>query len=216
MKNGFRPVVLAAIMAVCLLSPAQADEGLWLFDQPPRLLLKERYQFDLEDAFLERLQKSTVHVSRGGSGGFVSADGLVMTNHHVALSWLEELAADKKDLIKTGFYANRRDQELPCPDMELRVVWSMADVTARVHEAVKPSMTMAEASKARRDAMRAIEKESRAATGLESEVVGLYHGGQYHLYRCKKYTDVRLVFAPAKVAIGRDGAVPPAEVAGRR
>ena len=194
MVRGTRFLVAAfGLLAAC--SPAWSDEGLWLFTQPPQLQLKEKYAFELTDTLLERLQKASVMVG-SASGSFVSPDGLVLTNRHVGLQWVQELSENGADLVRDGFYADQRGKELRCTGLELRVLSSMHDVTARVDEAIKPDMTLAEASKARDLVLRAIEEESRMKTSLVSEIVALNHGGRYHLYRYKKYTDVRLVFVP--------------------
>jgi Peptidase S46 len=175
---------------------ALADEGMWLLNNPPRDLLKQKYQFDLTDSWLERVQSASVRFNSGGSGSFVSADGLAVTNHHVGADALQKLSPKDKDYYRDGFYARSRSEELKCPDLELNVLRSIEDVTARVGAAVKPEMTPAQAFAARRAVMAEIEKESLDKTGLRSDVVTLYQGGLYHLYRYKKYTDVRLVMAP--------------------
>jgi hypothetical protein len=171
---------------------------MWLFNHPPTKILKERYGFEPPAQWLEHLQKSSVRFNSGGSGSFVSADGLVMTNHHVGADTLQKISTKEKDYIKTGFYAKTRDDEVKAKDLELNVLMSIEDVTDRVNAAVKPGVAPAEAFAARRAIMSQIEKESTDKTGLRSDVITLYQGGAYHLYRFKKYTDVRLVFAPEK------------------
>ncbi|MCS6852661.1 MAG: S46 family peptidase [Gemmataceae bacterium] len=174
----------------------QADEGMWLFNNPPRHLLKEKYGFVPSDAWLEHVQKSAVRFNSGGSGSFVSADGLVMTNHHVGADCLHKLSDEKHNYYRDGFLARTLAEEKRCLDLELNVLMSIEDVTARVNAAVKPGMSASEAAAARRAVMAEIEKESTEKTGLRSDVITLYQGGQYHLYRFKRYTDVRLVMAP--------------------
>jgi len=172
-----------------------ADEGLWLFDAPPKRILKERYGFDVKPQWLEHLRESAVRFP-GGSGSFVSPNGLVMTNHHVGSDFIDQLSSAEHNYMRDGFYARTQEEELQCPDLELNVLASIEDVTDQVNAAVKPGMDLAAAQKARQAVINTIEKESQEKTGLKSQVVALYHGALYHLYRYRKYTDVRLVFAP--------------------
>jgi hypothetical protein len=194
--SGF--VFVAVITAGCLASwlPALGDEGMWLFNNPPRKLLEEKYTFSPSDQWLLHLQQSSVRFNSGGSGSFVSSDGLVMTNHHVAADALQKLGSKDHDFLAEGFLARTREEEMKCLDLELNVLISIEDVTARIKASVTPSMSASEAEKARRAAMNLLEQESLEKTKLRSDVVTLYRGGLYHLYRYKKYTDVRLVFAP--------------------
>jgi hypothetical protein len=194
--SAFRSLVFAILVLGAASMTGQADEGMWLLNDPPRKLLKEKYEFDLSDAWLERAMKASVRFNSGGSGGFVSADGLIVTNHHIGAESLQKLSPAGKDYLKNGYHARNRHEELKCPDLELNVLQEIADVTDRVNAAVKADLAPAEAFAARRKIMGEIEKESLDKTGLRSDVVTLYQGGAYHLYRYKKYTDVRLVMAP--------------------
>jgi Peptidase S46 len=187
---------LAALFLGAVVTPAYTDEGMWLLNDPPRERLKEKYGFDLTHAWLEHARLASVRFNNGGSGSFVSPNGLLITNHHIGADSLQKLSTPDRDLFRDGFYAKTNADELKCPDLELNVLQSIEDVTEKVNAAVKQDMKPAEAFAARRAAMSAIEKESFEKTGLRSDVVTLYQGGAYHLYRYKKYTDVRLVFAP--------------------
>src|SRR4051812_44062576 len=189
---------LTAILA--LAATARADEGMWLFSAPPREALKSKYNFDLTDTWLEHVMKSSVRFNSGGSGSFVSGDGLVITNHHVGADDLQKLSTEKNNYLKEGFYAATPADEKKCVDLELNVLQSIEDVTARVNAAIPVGVTGNDAALARRKIFAEIEKESLAKTGFRSDVVTLYQGGAYHLYRYKKYTDIRLVFAPEQQA----------------
>jgi hypothetical protein len=186
---------------------AISDEGMWLLNDPPRELLKSKYDFDLTDEWLKNAQLGSVRLNSGGSGGFVSAEGLLVTNHHVAADSVQKLSKPGADLYRDGFHAPTREAELRCPDLEVNVLQEIIDVTKDVNAAVNEKMAPAEAFAARRAAMSKIEKESLDKTGLRSDVVTLYNGGLYHLYRYKKYTDIRLVFSPEKAIAGFGGDV---------
>jgi hypothetical protein len=185
-----------ALLTLPLALAAGADEGMWLFNQPPRQILRERYQFDATDPWLEHLQKASVRFNSGGSGSFVSEDGLLISNHHVGADALQKFSTPQKNYLKTGFYARTQAEEIKCLDLELNVLQSIEDVTARVNAAVPAGADAAAAFLARRKVIADVEKESLDKTGLRSDVVTLWQGGAYQLYRYKRYTDVRLVFAP--------------------
>ncbi len=191
-------VCVAALAGAALL--ASAEEGMWTFDNPPLKLLKAKYGFVPTQAWLDHLRLSCVRLNDGGSGSFVSADGLLLTNHHVARGQLQKNSTAEHDYLRDGFYAPTPEQEMKSPDLEINVLVSMEDVTARVQGAAKGIKNEAAALKAREAEIAKIEKESMDATKLRSDVVGLYQGGEYWLYRYKVYRDVRLVFAPEQQA----------------
>src|SRR5437667_11173119 len=126
-------------------SMTHADEGMWLFNDPPRKLLKERYNFDVTDAWLEHVQKSSVRFNSGGSGSFVSADGLVISNHHVGADALQKFGDKDHNYMRDGFHARASAEEKRCLDLELNVLVSIEDVTTRVNAAVKPDLSAEQA-----------------------------------------------------------------------
>jgi len=187
--------LVSAMLLVTAIS-SRADEGMWLFNNPPLRQLKEKYQFEPTSQWLEHLQKASVRFNSGGSGSFVSATGLCITNHHVGADALQKASSEQHNYLKEGFYAKTNAEEIKCADLELNVLISIEDVTAQVNAAVKTGMPPDTAGKARENAIAQIEKESKDKTGLRSDIVTLYQGGLYHLYCYKRYDDVRIVFAP--------------------
>jgi len=178
--------------------PAAADEGMWLFNEVPGERLERNHGFTPPAGWLERLQRAAVRFNSGGSGAFVSADGLVLTNHHVAASSLQKLSTADRNLAQDGYLARTQAEEMPCLDLELNVLVSMEDVTDRVAAAVADTADPAAAALARREVLASIENQSLETTGLRSDVITLFGGGRYQLYRFRRYTDIRLVFAPER------------------
>src|SRR5215813_7810333 len=196
MRRLFSALLLALFSLQTLHITALADEGMWTFNNVPRADIKKKYGFEVTDDWLNKVRLASVRFNNGGSGSFVSSDGLVLTNYHIVEDIVGEVSTPEKDLAKEGFVARTRAEEIKAPSLELNVLQSIEDVTSRVWGAVKADARVAEAFAARRAEVAAIEAESTKATGLRSDVVPLYQGGQYNLYRYKKYTDVRLVFVP--------------------
>jgi hypothetical protein len=193
---AYRRLAASCLLWLFLITVVHADEGLWTFDNPPSKRLQERYGFTPSQEWLDHVRLSAVRLNDGGSGSFVSGHGLLLTNHHVARRQLQNDSSAAHDYLRDGFYASTPDQEMKSPDLEVNVLMSMENVTARVEEAMKGISDAQKQLAARKEVVARIERESTQATGLRSDVVTLYHGGEYWLYRYKKYTDVRLVFAP--------------------
>ena len=197
MKKTLIGCIGSGLLSSCLcVSAGFADEGMWLFNAVPKDKLKSVHQFEPTQQWLDHVMLSSVRFNSGGSASFVSSQGLVLTNHHVASDTLYKISTAEHNYNEDGFLAATQADEIKAPDLELNQLISIEDVTDKVNSAIKESMTSQEAGKARQAKMAAIEKESLDATGLRSDVVTLYGGGRYHLYRYKKYTDVRLVWAP--------------------
>ena len=191
-------VFFSLLFTLCLVLPgiARADEGMWLYNAFPKDQVKAKYGFTPSQQWLDHVRLSSVRFNNGGSGSFVSADGLTFTNHHVGAVCVQQLSTPGHDYMKQGFYAKTQAEEVRCPDLELNVLVGIEDVTTKINAAVTPAMSAAEAGQAQRSAMSQIEKACATATGLRCDVVTLYSGEVYNLYKYKKYTDVRLVFAP--------------------
>ena len=184
------------LFAISSASAVYADEGMWVFNNLPLAHLKAKHGFVPPPGWAEHLRSAAVRFNNGGSGSFVSASGLIMTNHHIGADTLSKLGTKDHDYYRDGFFAHSYEEEAKAPDLELNVLIGIEDVTARVNQAVTIDMDDARSAEARRKAAAAIEKEATDKNGQRNDVVTLYQGGQYHLYTYKKYTDVRLVFAP--------------------
>ena len=195
-----RFVVLPVALLMAAAPVIHAEEGMWTFDNPPLKQLAAKYNFHPTQAWLDHLRLASVRLNDGGSGSFVSPNGLLLTNHHVARGQLQKNSTSEHDYLRDGFYAATPEAEMKSPDLEVNVLVGMEDVTARVQSAAKGIGDQAKALKARDATIAAIEKESKDKTGLRSDVVSFYQGGEYWLYTYKAYTDVRLVFAPEQQA----------------
>ncbi len=196
-----RFTALCLLLSFALSVPvAFADEGMWTFDNPPLNQWKERYNFEPSKEWLDNVRLASPKVN-GASAGFVSPNGLIATNHHVASAYIERVSSKERDLLKTGFYAKKHADELKIPDASASVLQSFENITERVHNAAKAGKTDAEMAAKRSAETSAIEKECAAnSAGLRCEVVSFYSGGEYWLYRNKVYRDIRLVMAPEEQA----------------
>lgn len=173
------------------------DEGMWLLNAFPGERVEKRYGFRPDAAWLEHVQRSTAKLGNGCSASFVSPNGLVMTNHHCAVRCIEDLSTKQRDLLADGFLAKTGAEERRCPSLDVSQLESITDVTQRVADATKGKDGAAFAD-ARKAALSAIEKECATSDELRCDVITLFHGGAYHLYKYRRYQDVRLVFAPEK------------------
>jgi hypothetical protein len=193
--RSMKKTLLSFLLLFAVLVPLRPDEGLWPFNMAPAEQLKAKYKFEASTEWLAHLQLSSIRLG-GASASFISPQGLVLTNHHVGAGAIQNLSTKERDLMKSGFYARTREEELKCPGVEFRVLQEIEDVTSRVRAAEKTGQTPGEAAEAREKFVASLEKECSEQAGLRCSVVSLYAGGLYHLYKYKTYDDIRLVFAP--------------------
>ncbi len=190
-----RALIALALGLVGASGLARADEGMWTYNRFPADKVQQAYNFTPDEKWLEHARLSSARISQGCSASFVSESGLVMTNHHCARSCVQQLSAPQNDFSQNGFYAQQSGDELRCPEMEINQLVDISDVTERIGKA-----TSGLADKAYNEAEKAesarIEKECATSDNVRCDVVSLYHGGAYNLYKYRRYQDVRLVFAP--------------------
>ncbi len=194
--------VLASLLALLALLPAsrpRADEGMWTFDAFPADTVRRAHGFAPDRAWLDHVRLASVRLAQGCSGSFVSAQGLVLTNHHCASDCVQALSTAERDLARDGFLAATQAEERRCPDLEVDQLTAIADVTARVRAATR-GLEGAAFQRASREEIARIEKACQKSDALRCEVVALYHGGLYHLYTYRRFQDVRLVFVPELAA----------------
>jgi hypothetical protein len=198
---GFIVLVLSSAVS-------RADDGMWLWNQLPKDTLKQKHSLEMTDAFADNLRLATLRMN-GGSGSFVSANGLVLTNQHLVTACLAKLSGSGHDYVTDGFYAATQSAELACPGLEASVLLNLEDVTVQVKGAAaakddtakgtaKDVGASAQVLRDRNAAIAKVESECAAKTGNVCTVVRLFSGGRYDLYQYKKYADLRLVFAPER------------------
>ena len=207
--------LLVLFMAGFAVAPAAgdgrpADEGMWTFDNFPKADVAQKYHVQIGDEWLDRLRKNIVRLETGCTGSFVSPEGLILTNHHCAASCLAENSTAQRDLLKDGYLANGRQDEVRCQGEQVSILMQSEQVTTDVTRALQ-GVAPADAARARNQALTKLEERceadaKKAGAPLKCETVTLYQGGQYWLYKYKRYDDVRLVFAPddAIAAFGGD------------
>lgn len=196
----FKNFLILSVVILSITFSAKSEEGMWTFFNLPLRQIEEKYNFKPTQQWLDKVRLSSVRFMDGGSGSFVSPNGLVMTNHHVGVGQIAKLSTQGKDLVNEGFYAKSLSEELKCKDLEVNVLVNMIDVTSRVKAVAKENMSAKDINEARNKEIDKIESEYFEKTGLRSDVVSFYNGGEFWLYQYKKYTDVRLVFAPERNA----------------
>ncbi len=189
-------VLATAFFGAFVASSIRADEGMWLFSNPPLKQIQEKYGVELAPELLDNLQKSCIRFGSGGSASFVSSNGLIMTNHHVGLSTVTSLSTPENNLVLNGFKAEKYEDEIKCPDVKLIVLEEIVDVSAQVEESTRAAQNAKEADDMRAACVKEIEKKASEEKGLKCYVVPLYQGALYHLYCYKELPDVRLVFTP--------------------
>lgn len=196
MRSITRLAATAAFFSMILSTPARADEGMWTFDAFPTARMKQAYGWAPDQAWLDKVRASAVRLTGGCSASFVSPGGLILTNHHCVATCVEENSTAQNNILATGFTARTRAEERKCAGQQAEVVTSIRDVSAQVKSAIG-SATGAEAVRARQAAIASIETASCTdPQRTRCQVVSLYGGGQYKLYTYRKYSDVRLVWAP--------------------
>ncbi len=196
MPSRLLALSLSAAVVSLAASPVSADEGMWTFDNFPAAKMRADYGWAPDQAWLDRVQSAAVRLTGGCSASFVSSAGLILTNHHCVASCLYDNSTGQLDYLNNGFVADRRDLELKCPGQQAEVVTKITDVTNDV-KGVFGSLSGEALTKARDAKIAALESAGCSDTETtRCQVVTLFGGGQYKLYTYRKYSDVRLVWAP--------------------
>lgn len=205
-------IAVAMIVSMLVTATARADEGMWTLDNFPSTAVRQKYGVDINDAWLRHVQRSVTRQESGCTGSFISASGLVLTNHHCVMKCLSELSSPQQNLVEKGYSARTRTEERKCPTEIISVLVAQENITDRINTVTR-DLPAAKANDARKQELSKLEAACTAASlrdkhsgPLACESVTLYQGGQYFLYKYKRYNDVRMVFAPedAIAAFGGD------------
>lgn len=186
---------LLFLLAALTSLPLWSEEGMWTYNNFPSAKVKAKYGFEPTQAWLDRVRLSSVRLAQGCSGSLVSPDGLVMTNHHCAAACIQQLSSANNDYNEKGFLAKDLAEEKKCPALEVNQLVEISDVTRHVQDSTA-NLSGEAFSKKKTAVIAEIEKACSAGDSTRCDVVSLYHGGIYNLYRYRRYQDVRLVFAP--------------------
>jgi len=201
-----KTLLIALSLLLASSSTALADEGMWTFDNFPSAKVQQTYGFLPSAAFLDHVRKASARDAGGCSASFISPQGLIMTNHHCVVECVGQLSTPQQDFVQTGFTAKRAEDEKTCPAFEIDQLAQIDDITAEIQGA-----TVGKTGDAANLAIRAASAKAQEVCGkdvaVRCDVVSLYHGGIYKLYRYHRYTDVRLVFAP-EYAVAQFGGDP--------
>lgn len=193
-----KKTTLTIITLFFTLLASQAEEGMWTYDNLPLKDLKEKYSFTPTKGWLDSLRLSSVRFMNGGSGAFISPDGLVITNFHVAFEEIQKLSSQNNNYVENGFHAGERKDELKFPDLEVNVLISMENITDKIVKAAPLDGVSAEANKSRKDFIARLEAEENEKNDQLCNIIELYNGGEYWLYKYKTYNDIRLVASPER------------------
>jgi hypothetical protein len=191
-----KTLIASVTCALSCAMPARADEGLWTFDNFPSAKVEQAYGVKIDKAWLDHLQAATVRLTTGCSGSVVSKAGLVLTNHHCVVECVQALSSAASDHMKNGFLTASRAEERKCPGMQAEILVSVTDITSSVNAATAGKTGGDFVAARDATAARAEDAVCGGDPRYRCQMVSLYRGGAYQIYKHRRYADVRLAFAP--------------------